>query len=198
MSDLTRHSLLVRAREGEAGAWEDLCILYRPLILGWLRRQCVPDSDLDDLVQEILLAVLRGLPAFEHTGRRGAFRGWLRAIAHNHSCDYWKARARRATPSGGDACAHEALQVLEDPGSDLNRFWDEEHDRHILRCLLELVAIEFEPSTVRAFRLVALEGASGAEAATRTGSTVAAVHKARSRVLRRLRELAEGLLDDVG
>ena len=79
--EATRPSLLIRAQAGDAGAWEDLCELYRPLIVGWLRRQAVPDGEVDDLVQEIFLAVVRGLPSFSPSGRRGAFRAWLRTIA---------------------------------------------------------------------------------------------------------------------
>jgi RNA polymerase sigma-70 factor (ECF subfamily) len=89
------------------------------------------------------------------------------------------------------------MDLLEDPESSLNRYWDEEHDRYVIRCLLELVELEFEPATVRAFRRVAFEEASGAEAARELGISVAAVYAARSRVLRRLRELAEGLLDEL-
>ena len=174
----TRSSLLIRAQAGDEGAWEDLCELYRPLIVGWLRRQAVPDGEVDDLVQEIFLAVVRGLPSFSHSGRRGAFRSWLRTIASNYSCDYWKSPARRAAP--GDDAAAAALGLLEDPDSPLNRYWDEEHDRYVLRCLLELAELEFEPTTVRAFRRVALEGASGSEAAGELGLSPAAVYAARS------------------
>ena len=194
--DPTRQSLLLMAQAGDAGAWADLCELYRPLIVGWLRRQAVPDGEVDDLVQEIFLAVVRGLPSFSHSGRRGAFRSWLRTIASNYSCDYWKSPARRAAAPGDDAAAA-TLALLEDPDSPLHRYWDEEHDRYLLRCLLEVAELEFEPTTVRAFRRVALEGASGSEAAGELGLSLAAVYAARSRVLRRLRELAEGLLDEL-
>ena len=51
--EATRSSLLIRARAGDAGAWEDLCELYRPLIVGWLHRQSVPDAEIDDLVQTV-------------------------------------------------------------------------------------------------------------------------------------------------
>lgn len=193
--EATRPSLLIRAQAGDEGAWEDLCQLYRPLIVGWLRRQAVPAGEVDDLVQEILLAVVRGLPSFSHSGHRGAFRSWLRTIAFNQSCDYWKSPARRAVATGGDAAA-DALAMLEDPESPLNRYWVEEHDGYVLRCLLELAELEFEPTHLRAFRRVALEGVSGAEAASELGLSLAAIYTARSRVLRRLREMAEGLLDD--
>lgn len=192
----TRPSLLIRAQAGDEGAWENLCELYRPLIVGWLRRQAVPDGDVDDLVQEIFLAVVRGLPSFSHSGRPGAFRCWLRTIASHYSCDYWKSPARRTAAHGDDAAAA-ALDSLEDPDSPLNRYWDKEHDRYVLRCLLELAELEFEQTTVRAFSRLALEGASGSEVAGELGLSLAAVYAARSRVLRRLRELAEGLLDDL-
>src|SRR6516162_4550141 len=87
----TRKSLLVRAQTGEENAWKDLTDLYRPLIIGWLRRQGVAPCDLDDLSQEILLSVVKYLPSFEHSGRAGAFRSWLRTIVCSRTVDYWKA-----------------------------------------------------------------------------------------------------------
>jgi RNA polymerase sigma-70 factor (ECF subfamily) len=191
--DVTRQSLLIRAQTGDEGAWQDLCDLYRPLIVGWLRRQSVPSGDLDDLVQEVFLAVVRGLPSFSHSGRQGAFRAWLRTIAFNYSCDYWKSPANRAAV--GDLAATEAIRLLEDPDSRLNKDRDAEHDRYVLRCLLEMMELEFETTTVTAFRRLALEGASGMDAAAELGISVGAVYAARSRVLRRPREVAEGLID---
>lgn len=196
LMDLTQQSLLLLAQAGDGNAWRNLCDLYRPLIVGWLRRQSIPDGDLDDLVQEIFMGVVRSLPAFTHSGRQGAFRAWLRTIAYNHSCDYWKSRTQRSASAGGDAAA-EALRLLEDPDSASSRYWDEEHDRYVLRCLLQMLEMEFEQESVKAFRRVALEGASGAEVAQELGMSVGAVYAARSRILRRLRQLAEGLIDEL-
>ena len=70
----TRQSLLLRAQNGETNAWKDLTDLYRPLIVGWLNRQGVPAGDLEDLSQDVLLSVVKNLPTFQHSGRRGAFR----------------------------------------------------------------------------------------------------------------------------
>jgi RNA polymerase sigma-70 factor (ECF subfamily) len=190
----TRHSLLLRAQSGEENAWKDLTELYRPLIIGWLNRQGVPAADLEDLSQEVLLNVVKHLPSFEHSGRRGAFRSWLRTIVCSRTIDYWRGFVASTRASGGSG-ATAALQQIADPESDLNRQWDEEHDRYVLRCLLELVEQEFEPATLRAFRRLALEGASGAEAAQELGLSVAAVYMAKSRVLQRIRQEAEGLID---
>lgn len=190
----TRQSLLLRARTGEENAWKDLTDLYRPLILAWLNRQGVPARDLDDLSQDILLSVVKHLPGFEHSGRRGAFRSWLRTIVCSRTADYWRA-ADPARQADGGSGATAALQQLADPDSELNRRWDEEHDRYVLDCLLDLVEEEFEPTTLRAFRRLALDGASGAETAEELGLSVPAVYVAKSRVLQRIRQEAEGLID---
>ena len=193
MSD-TRKSLLLRAQTGEENAWKDLTDLYRPLIIGRLNRQGVPASDLEDLSQDILLSVVKYLPSFEHSGSPGAFRSWLRTIVCSRTVDHWRGIDAGMQASGSsDAAA--ALQQIEDPNSDLNRRWDEEHDRYVLGCLLDLVAEEFEPTTLNAFRRVTLDGASGAAAAKELGLTVPAVYMAKSRVLKRLRQEAEGLID---
>ena len=190
----TRQSLLLRAQAGEADAWTDLTDLYRPLILGWLHHQGVPAVDLEDLSQDVLLSVVQHLPSFEHSGHRGAFRAWLRTIVCSRTTDYWRAIGAGAPASGGSG-ATAALEQIADPDSDLNRQWDEEHDRYVLGCLLAAVEAEFEPATLRAFRRLALDGAGGAAVAEELGMSVAAVYRAKSRVLRRIRRDAEGLID---
>ncbi len=192
--DETRQSLLFRAQTGEENAWKDLMDLYRPLIIGWLNRQGVPAADLEDLSQDVLLSVVKQLPSFEHSGHRGAFRSWLRTIVCSRTIDYWRATGASTQATGGSG-ATAALQQIADPDSDLNRQWDEEHDRYVLGCLLDLVEQEFEPATLRAFRRLALDGTSGAEVAEELGMSVAAVYVAKSRVVSRIRQEAEGLID---
>src|SRR5262245_44856595 len=134
--DVTRQSLLLRAQSGNEGAWKHLTDLYRPLMVGWLRYQGIPPVEIDDLVQEILLAVVQNLATFTHSGRVGAFRCWLRTIARNCIYDFWKRQGRQALATGDSEVA-QTLSRLEDETSELNRQWDEEHDRYVLRCLLE-------------------------------------------------------------
>ncbi len=190
----TRQSLLLRAQTGETDAWKDLVDLYRPLILGWLNRQGVPARDLEDLSQEVLLSVVKHLPGFQHSGQRGSFRSWLRTIVCSRTADYWRTVDADTQPEGGSG-ATAALQQIADPDSELNRQWDEEHDRYVIHCLLDLVEEEFEPITLQAFRRLALDGVNGAEAAQELGLSVAAVYVAKSRVLARIRQEAEGLID---
>ena len=138
--------------------------------------------------------MVQHVPGFQHSGNRGALRSWIRTVVCGRTSDYWRTSNAGPQASGGSG-AIVALQQIADPDSGLNRQWDEEHDRYVLHCLLALVEVEFEPMTVQAFRRLALDGVSGAEAAQELGMSVAAVYMAKSRVLARIRQEAEGLID---
>jgi RNA polymerase sigma factor (sigma-70 family) len=186
VSPPTALSLLDRLCRGDAAAWRRMNELYAPLMRAWLLPRGVQLTDVNDLTQNAFAVILRRLPEFEHNGRVGAFRTWLRGIIDNVLRDHRRAAGRR--PVVGDAL----LDELADPGSELNRRWDAEHDRHVLRGLMALVEPEFAPATWAAFVRTALEGRS---AAAELGLSVNAIHIARSRVLARLRQEAAGVLD---
>jgi DNA-directed RNA polymerase specialized sigma24 family protein len=56
------------------------------VIVGWLLSQSVSNRHLDDRVQEIFMAICRGLQSSGHGGREAALRGWLRAVTPNPGC----------------------------------------------------------------------------------------------------------------
>jgi RNA polymerase sigma-70 factor (ECF subfamily) len=183
-SPSTSLSLLERLGAGELDAWRQMVGLYTPLLRTWLRPAGLQASDIDDLTQTALAVVVRRLPEYRHNGRRGAFRAWLRSIIGNVLREFLRANVRRT------ARERELLAELEDPTSMLSRRWDAEHDRYILRGLLELIRGEFTPSTWATFWRTALDGSAAAVVAAELGLTPNAVHVARSRVLARLRSEA--------
>jgi RNA polymerase sigma-70 factor (ECF subfamily) len=188
-------SLLERLRlRPDAGSWQRLVDLYTPLIQDWLRRQGLRPPDVEDLTQDVLGVLVQEMPRFEHDGRPGAFRRWLRNVTVNRLRTFWRARDRRPVAPGGNDFG-QVLDQLADPGSGLSAAWDREHDRHVLRRLLELLEPEFEPATWRAFRLLVLEGRPTADVAAEVGISANAVRIAKSRVLSRLRRESAGLVD---
>jgi RNA polymerase sigma-70 factor (ECF subfamily) len=195
MSDDTSVSLLERLRlRPDDASWKRLVDLYTPLIHCWLQGRLVAPADADDLGQEVLAVLVRELPHFEHSGRPGAFRSWLRTITVHRLRDFWRARGHRPEATG-DSAFLDRLNELEDPGSGLSGLWDEEHDRHVVRRLLELIRSDFQPTTWQAFEGVMLRGEAPAAVAVRLGVSVNAVLLAKSRVLARLRSESQGLID---
>lgn len=187
----TSASLLERARAHSDAGWEQLIALYSPLLRTWVGRHVWQAEDVNEVVQQVFTVVVARLPEFVHNGQQGAFRSWLRSISVNHLRAFWRARRRMA----GQAEAEAAFDQLEDPSIDPSRQWDGEHDGHVARKVLERVEPEFRPATWQAFRRLALDGATPEELAAELGLSVNAVLVAKSRVLRRARQEARGLLD---
>lgn len=75
-------ALLNRIRKGERKAMEELYDNYAPVLLGVARRYCSRMDEAEDMLQESLLKILKGIndfkPAFE-----GAFEAWMRRITVN-------------------------------------------------------------------------------------------------------------------
>ena len=173
--------------------WDRLYELYAPLLNTWLRKYDVQPNDADDLIQQVLMAVSKDLKSFDHNGRPGAFRSWLRTILVYRLRNFWRARRRQPSPGGRDV--ERQLRQLEDPGSELSRIWNQDHDRFVARQLMRLVEPSFAPSTWLAFYRVAIEGNRPDQVATELGISVNTVFIAKSRVLSRLRQEAEGLVE---
>jgi RNA polymerase sigma-70 factor (ECF subfamily) len=187
----TSQSLLQKARDtSDAASWRKLVDLYAPLLRTWVRPNVRQPADLEDVVQEVLTHLVRELPRFTHNGRPGSFRVWLRALTVNRLRVYWR---DRAPACGGDVL--ERLGQLEDPASLLSRAWDAEHDRHVTETILESIRLEFQSTTWRAFESTVRDGRPTDQVASELGLSPNAVLIAKSRVLKRLRDKADGLVD---
>ncbi len=173
--------------------WRRLDDLYRPLLRVWLARAGVVASDVDDLVQEVLLVVVRKIAGFERRGQ-GAFRAWLRAVLANEVRDYFRGQKYRPTATG-DSDILRRLDELESPDSALSRLWDREHDQHVAASLMQRVQGDFSPATWQAFHQYVLQGEPAAQVAAELGLSLNSVLLAKSRVLKRLRQEAAGLVE---
>lgn len=191
----TSISLLDRiTQQPDAEAWNQLAELYTPVLRSWLRRYDVlAPADVDDLVQDVLLTVSKELPRFQHSGRPGAFRAWLKSILVNRLRHFWRSRQNRAVAVGGSDFL-DLLKQLHDEGTPVSQLWDEEHDRQLIRRLLEIVEPRFAPPTWQAFRLQVLEGLPAETVASELKMPLHSVYAAKSRVLQAMRALAEKLV----
>jgi RNA polymerase sigma-70 factor, ECF subfamily len=191
--DQTSLSLLDRAcRQQDSQSWNSLAEVYTPLLRSWLARYGVQDADADDLVQETLVVLARELARFEHNGRSGAFRAWLKTILVNRLRSFWRSRKYRPAANGDSDVLH-ALDQLADPHSELSRLWDQEHDAQVIRQLAARVEGRFSESTRQAFRRLVFDGASPEAVAQELGLSLNAVVIAKCRVLKALRQEGRGL-----
>jgi len=179
-------------RQSDPASWQRLTDIYSPLIGRWLSRSRLQSADYDDVIQDVLKIVVQKLPEFERR-REGSFRAWLRVVTANCLRAHWRSEKFRPLATG-DSDFLQQLQELEDPNSSLSQEWDAEHDRYVVRRLLELIGPRFQPTTLEAFRKVVLEGQKPAQVAAELGISVNAVFLGKSKILRVLRQELDGLI----
>jgi RNA polymerase sigma-70 factor (ECF subfamily) len=185
----TPSSLLERLRQPfDPEAWAQFVTLYAPVIFSWGRRAGLQEADAADLVQEVLVTLLRVLPTFTYD-RHKSFRRWLRTVTLNN----W--RRRRKHPAGrpvnGPGGELDPVAVPD----DLEAFWETEYQQHLVQQALRIMRTDFEETTWKACWEVVVSDRPAAEVAAELGLTVGAVYAAKFRVVNRLRRELEGLLD---
>jgi RNA polymerase sigma-70 factor (ECF subfamily) len=185
--DTTSLSLLERLRGGAGPRdWERFVALYTPLLFRWAGKVGAQEADTADLVQEVFTLVYEKLPTFAHQ-RPGSFRAWMRTALINRWRDLCRRRAVR--PGLVDEQQLEAVPALDSPGQD------QEDYEQLVALALELIRPEFQPRTWQAFHEFFIAGQEAGSVAQRLGVSVGVVYGAKCRILRRLREELDGMLE---
>lgn len=173
-------SLLRRVSEGDAVAWDEFWMKYVGYLRWWCHEWKIPQQDADDLIQETFIEVLHRIPDFKRR-RLGSFRAWMKTLAIRlwaKAC----ARAKRQRNMVALEGLRRSTLSLDSLESGLDRLIREE----LVATSMRIAQQQVEPKTWEAFRLVALEGASGAEAAARLGISIESVYVYRFRVQRKI------------
>ena len=184
---LTSTTLLARLRHEPANqeAWAEFVRRYGPLLYRWCRHWQVQEADAQDVTQAVLAKLVVKLRAFDYDATR-SFRAYLKALTGYAWRDLLDGRRRAGAGAGGSACL-ELLEAVE-ARDDLLRRLDEEFDRELLEEATARVRARVAAHTWEAFRLTALDGLPGADAAARLGLKVYTVFKAKSKVKKMLQE----------
>lgn len=190
----TSVSLLERlAKSGSDADWQKLIIIYRPFIEKVVRGYPSLASHADDVAQEVMLVLMRELPVFQRQ-RTGSFRSWLRNVTVNQLRIV--IRKNRFERTRGALELEQQIEALADPLSEAAKKWDEEHDRAVLQRVIEVVRPTVNHKSWQAFERYALADESPADVAAELEMSLNSVLLAKSRILRRLRDEARGLVDD--
>lgn len=189
---VTSLTLVNLAKSADPAAWETLFRLYSPLVRYWLRKSRTPRLDEDDLVQEVFRSIYSGLGRFEKESAGDSFRAWIRTITQNKIRDYLKTRANKPEATGGTT-AWRLVEAAADPepAADLSDLSELSEDRLVINEALELVRLEIQAQTFQAFWRATVDGIAPDLVAEELGIPVHSVYQAKSRVLRRLRDLLE-------
>ncbi len=185
-------TLLERVRARRPEAWQRLVDLYGPLVYRWCRQLGVSRSDASDVVQQVFAAVIVDIGRFRRDRPGDSFGAWLRTITRHRVSDHFRQRQGHASADGGTE-AYQRLLNISKAEKESTAAPPVEQEAGFSRRLLELVRAEFESRTWDAFWRIVVDGQPPAEVAAALNMSLPAVYKAKSRVLRRLRQELGGL-----
>jgi RNA polymerase sigma-70 factor (ECF subfamily) len=185
----TSPTLLDRLRDvANQDAWRRFVQLYTPMMYRWASRTGLEPNDANDLVQDVFAVLVRALPEFRYDQQQ-SFRAWLRTVLLNK----WRENARRRMPVSLDPQEGVLAELVG--RQDVDFLSEADYRQQLVRRGMELIRGDFQEATWRAWCEFVIVGRSAAEVAREVGISVHAVYLAKSRVLRRLRQELEGLMD---
>ncbi|HVX60594.1 MAG TPA: sigma-70 family RNA polymerase sigma factor [Pirellulales bacterium] len=183
----TRLSLIVRLKDRrDQQAWAEFLEIYGPLVQRLALAKGLQHADAEDVAQQVFGSVAKAVEHWQPDAERARFRTWLTTIARNAIVN---ALSRRAPDrASGDTAERELLAECAANSAESQLLLVESR-REVFQWAARRVQKEFEPSTWDAFWLTAVEGREVAEAAAALNKQPGAVYAARSRVMRRLRQI---------
>jgi RNA polymerase sigma factor (sigma-70 family) len=187
----TRYSLLARlAQPDDAAAWDEFVATYQSAIYRYARGRSLGDSDANDLVQRVLMAVHQAVGSWQPSGRSGSFRAWLFRTAHLLCLKSIRERQRHAFSTGGSSAVKQLHAIADSQsiqtGSDGQQS-AEDWERWAFCWAASQIEQEVEPHSWQAFWLTAIENHPAAKVAEQLGMRVGAVYAAKCRILAKLR-----------
>lgn len=182
MAYTTKRSLLRAIGRGDEVSWREFYDTYRPLIV-FCARERLESSEIDDLIQTVMVNVFRSGEYFRYDPAKGRFRDYLGRVVHNAIVDML--RKRRRSIHGNPAA---------EAGADgFESMWRAEWERHLLAQAMVELRSRVEVSTFQAFDLYAMQGQPPKRVAEFLGIGVPQVYVAKSRCLAMLREIVAEL-----
>lgn len=186
----TRDSLILQVKDpGNREAWEEFAQIYRPVIRRIAIARGLQDADAQDLAQHVLIAVAGAIGRWEKKDSSTRFRHWLRRIARNAILN---ALTRRpADLAAGGSSMIDLLDQEPQPDGETEKLIELECRRQQYLHAAEVVRVEVQPDTWAAFEMTVFDNVSIESAAAKLNKTVGVIYAARSRVMKRLRDVLQ-------
>jgi len=190
----TRVSVIMGVRQNDPDRWREFHAIYKPMLLSYLRKQGLSDSDAHDTAQDVFLRLIQKIGSYDRT--RARFRSWLFSVARHALID--QARRRAAGERAREGWVQHMLSNNPDDGREMERLFDQVHREKILRHAVETVRGRSSRVAWTCFEQRLFRNRSGAEIAEELGISIESVHTHTCRTLKRIRAICEEYDEDLG
>ncbi|MEO1526879.1 MAG: sigma-70 family RNA polymerase sigma factor [Planctomycetota bacterium] len=191
----TRASLLLQLSERSDDAWTEFLAVYEKALLKFCFSKGLQEADCEDVIQDVLLAVINKISDWDPDEGKGRFRGWLFRVARNVAVDVIDLRAKKAAASGDSQVARMLAEIPADSTPEAS--FEMDYQRALFDWASQQVKSEVQEITWLSFRKTAVEGKKAEQVSQELGVPVGSVYTAKCRVVARIRakiaELDEGI-----
>ncbi len=194
LAQTTHISLIERLSDGrDPVAWHEFCSRYGDLIRNFARHQRLQPADVDDIVQDVLVALTKAMPGFTYDPSKGKFRSYLKTVTLH--AIFARSRQKR-----GEVALVDMKTAAEAAGADAatESLWDEQWRQYHLRQAMRIIESEFNEADISAFKQYGVSGRSAKDVADELGVSVDSIYQAKSRILKRLSAIIEQQVAEEG
>ena len=184
----TRPSLLARIKDWrDDEGWREFCTNYRGLIHGFAIRRGLPESEVEDVVQDTFLSVAKSIQEFNYDPARCAFKTWLMDLTSKRISDHFRKRQRAGRLGMTDPAMadQKELDSIPDPApGELSHQWDEEWNRNLIEVALEHLKPQVDAKQFGVFYLHVIKDQPVRQVAKSYGVSSAYVYLVKHRLKR--------------
>jgi RNA polymerase sigma-70 factor (ECF subfamily) len=194
----TRRSLLSRLKHwDDQRSWQQFDDTYSGLIYRAAREVGLTETEAEDVVQDTLVAVAKGIGEFRYEPERCRFKTWLHQVVRRQVVNQFRKRqgkGRVPAPLSLDATEPDAIAEMPDPASrSLDEAWDREWEINLLHAAADRVKRQVSPAQFQVFEYRDLQGHSATETARALNISLARVYLTSHRLRARVRAELEYL-----
>lgn len=191
-SAVVEASLVARAQAGDESAFEPLIEPWRQPLFGYIFRMVTHRQDAEDILQDVVLRVLRGIREFRGESQ---FKSWLFGIATHVCLDHlrtkkrWRTEAQLSAEQETDADPARFGAILELMHQPSFCFEIREHIAFCFSCISRALP----PEQQAALMLLEVLGFTGAEAAKMLSLSESALRRLLTAARRKMTNDFDGL-----
>ena len=154
-----------------------------------------------DIVQETIIAVAKAIPDFRYDPARGSFKQWLLRITRRRIVDHLRAAYRQPQKIDLDPDALDALDdshaALSDPSAErIDAAWEEEWERGVLAEAISRVRQTASPKQFQVFDYCVLKEWPASKVAALLQLSAAQVYLSKHRISKAVKRTARLIRDE--
>jgi RNA polymerase sigma-70 factor (ECF subfamily) len=189
----TRVSVIVGVCQQDPQRWREFDAIYRPMLLAYLRKRGLDETQANDLVQDLFVKLLGKIHTYDRT--KCKLRAWLFSLAHNTLIDH--ARRQAAYKKALDGWVVHMLRATPSDSLKMAEEWVKIHREKILAHALKTIHARTSSKVWACFEQRLLRNRPAAAIAAELKIEPDAVYVYSSRVLKQVREVCDEFDEDI-